>query len=973
MRSPDERRGARHGGASRLAVGLGRRPLRDLREDRRASLLRAGGADQQRHAHGDREHRGGAEDDQRGGEIDTEHARPRFARSAAAATIAVALWSWVSLADAAEPLRYEVSASVARGRGEVTMDVALDVALDGTETELRLWLFPDRLAVSPAAMEERSWRWIYPGEVDLGGITVSDVEIDQAAVETRLEPYPERDAGGSDLVLPMSPGAPRTVHVTMHVVLDVPDRFGRLGKDGGVVSLAAPWYPLLLSPDAERGDAGWAFDVPHHVTIDVDDGEAAIGAERGHTLDVERVGPYVPVLVAEHIHHRRVTIDGTEVVFVSDEAEPTVPSDDEAGIAGLRDLIEVDRIGIATPIVAQALATARWLEAPIPSRVVITTVPSRTELTGIAPGTALISDRLFEIFPVEEVREFHQRALRRAVLGLVADEISRRVERPVDRGWATDLRAVVLLDLDTLRRSEHADRPEDLLSLFAFHPAVDQLLYAPQTTFDSTYFGAIDERDRFHDDPVRARVPYTNGRRILECARDVLGEATGRFVARLVRGRRSVEDALLRIDAEAAARLPGWLEYGTREVNYRLGAIVSEHTEAGWRHTIEIFRDGDERPEPVEVEVVDSAGHHVTARWEATGARGEVVIDTPEERSSVTIDPRQRIPESARVADGHPRVDDTTSLTWRLPIISAFSLDVLGSENNVTGLIDFALRQRYDLEHTIGVRLSRTTARTGGRLRYIQGLGPKVHNNRRLGFFGGGAGLNYVTPGFGGSLVGGWAIELELLGGIDSRSFIYDPREAYTLTAAVIASGTIREDGEFILGARGGVRGTALVPAGLLNSFFFCAGGGFTVGPALDADRQSIGGRNGLRGFATDELLGNGAVYAIIEHRWTMVTDLAVNILHLVWAREIQLAWWVGGGAVFDTPARMRTDGTIRPGETAHGAFEAGAGLRFHYEYGGIQPGVLALDFGVPISRLIETPQSTRTPIGFYVGFDQYF
>jgi hypothetical protein len=111
----------------------------------------------------------------------------------------------------------------------------------------------------------------------------------------------------------------------------------------------------------------------------------------------------------------------------------------------------------------------------------------------------------------------------------------------------------------------------------------------------------------------------------------------------------------------------------------------------------------------------------------------------------------------------------------------------------------------------------------------------------------------------------------------------------------------------------------------------------------------------------------------VIEHRWTMVTDLAVNILHLVWAREIQLAWWVGGGAVFDTPTRTFTDGTMIPGETAHGALEAGAGLRFHYEYGGIQPGVLALDFGVPISRFWDAPQSTRTPIGFYLGFDQYF
>src|SRR5262249_53883900 len=160
----------------------------------------------------------------------------------------------------------------------------------------------------------------------------------------------------------------------------VPDRFGRLGKDGGVVSLAAPWYPLVLAPDAARGDDAWAFDVPHRAHVVVAGGEAAIGAERGADVDVERVGPYVPVLVAEHVHQRRVRVLGTEVVFVSDEEEPTPPSPDAPGLEGLEDLVDIDRIGIATPVVEEAIATARWLGAPVPEPIVVTTVPSRTEL-----------------------------------------------------------------------------------------------------------------------------------------------------------------------------------------------------------------------------------------------------------------------------------------------------------------------------------------------------------------------------------------------------------------------------------------------------------------------------------------------------------------------------------------------------------------------------------------------------------------
>jgi hypothetical protein len=51
-------------------------------------------------------------------------------------------------------------------------------------------------------------------------------------------------------------------------------------------------------------------------------------------------------------------------------------------------------------------------------------------------------------------------------------------------------------------------------------------------------------------------------------------------------------------------------------------------------------------------------------------------------------------------------------------------------------------------------------------------------------------------------------------------------------------------------------------------------------------------------------------------------------------------------------------------------------GLRFHYEYGGVQPGLIALDFGLPITRLAQNGSEGRAlgnPVAFYVSFDQYF
>jgi hypothetical protein len=72
---------------------------------------------------------------------------------------------------------------------------------------------------------------------------------------------------------------------------------------------------------------------------------------------------------------------------------------------------------------------------------------------------------------------------------------------------------------------------------------------------------------------------------------------------------------------------------------------------------------------------------------------------------------------------------------------------------------------------------------------------------------------------------------------------------------------------------------------------------------------------------------------------------------------------------VFGTPRGLEMDG----------AASVGGGIRFHYEYGGVQPGVIAIDIGVPIRRTSEVYSvdgvfvRNRAPVGFYVAFDQFF
>lgn len=873
-------------------------------------------------------------------------------------------------ARASEPVSYRVHARIDRASGQVSGVMQVRVRVASGEREVRLWLYAERLASPPSAMEERSARWIYPGEIDTGGSVLRAVAVDGQRMSTfRLERRPAgdprgHDVAGVDVRVPIEPGPAREVELEMRFTVDVPGRFGRLGRVGGTLALAAPWYPLVIDGD------GWAFDVPHTIELETNDG-VILAHDRvlGSAGWIEVRAHYVPVMVTPRFFEEVRTIRGVRVVVRTIERLYRAPPPERPGPDGLVDLAHVEVGARIAEVAEDAILSARAFGVPVPDEIVLWQIRSRTELAATAPGVVLVSDRLFQIFPLQQTLEFHRRALRRALFRHFVEPLG-TVDAPKDRGWAADLRAVVLVDLDEARRRSAAQSPQELLGLFAFHPAVDQLLYAPQIAFEDAYFAAIEERDPFRDDPVRARRPLSSGRRILESARDALSEeAFSRWVAMLVNARRSARAALRAAAPERAERLAGWLAATGEPVNYRLGDIRSRRLpDGGFEHRVEVIREGSSRAEPVEVEVHDEVGERMRGIWDEAGERGVVTLVTSGAFAGAQIDPRQRLPQSPALADGHPRGDDATDLPWRPPILNGFLFNAFVTEELFTGLVDFALRRRYDLEHTIGFRLERTQTFTGGHVRYSHGLGPKVHQNRRIGLIGGGISFERLHEGFAGDM-GAWRGQLFVQGSINTVSFTLDPRDGVWLSAQLVGGLAVHDDGTLGGTFRGRLRGGVVFPLGLVNALVLVGGGGFTAGDALPSELQALGGGSVLRGFESDELLGRGALYAVAEHRWTAVRDLAWNVAHLVWVRELQLAAFAGAGVVFDTPGD----------ETIDGGVEVGGGIRIHYEYGGVQPGMLGVDVGVPISRQDARVLQdgvlvrTRAPVGFYVSFDQYF
>ncbi len=851
-------------------------------------------------------------------------------------------------------------------RGTVRVDVR-------AQRELRLWMYPDRLAVAPSALNQQNARWIYPREVDVSEIRLR-VRVDGADVEHRWEREDPgtprgRDVRGGDLVVPLPAGSEHVVQVAF--VYRLPERFGRLGCVGDRLTLTAPWYPLVVAEDG-----GARLNAQHDVELTVPENTDVAfpegGAREGNRITVRRSGSFVPFATAPRLRrYRRELRQGFALEVVSTQSLWTdVPPPEARGIQAVRDLVRVDVLGPIERIANDAIQTLSLAGVPITPRTIpVVLTPSRTEMAATAPGIVVVSDRIYEVFPLDDIGAFHDRALRRAIFQSLLEDRINGIEAPADRDWSEDLRAVILSDLDEVRRQGQVQTAQDLIGWAGFHPAIDQLLYAPQVAFVDVYFGTVDEPDPFRDHPGRSREPTSRGRRILESARDVLSEDELRAWSReIIRGTKTVREALVEASPAMAPRLDAWLRAPTTAVNYRLVSVTSSRQDDGtYQHRVVIERQGDPRIEPVEVRLQDDDGNVLRGRWDGEGERGEVVLESTAEAnmSTARIDPRGRLVQSPRVADGHPRRDDSTSLPFRPPLLQGFNL-AGSTEGVITGFIDFALRRRYDLENSVALRMATGARSIGGLLRYRRGVGRKRDNNARIGFVTGGVGVDRLRDEFADDGIGGIRVSAIVSGGFSTQRYFLDPRKGSILTGSLRASMVRRDGGRTTYTLAPALRGNLTLANGLRGATVLVAGVNWVFGDPLDTERPGLGGRFLLRGYQTNEAVGRGRAFAVIEQRFTptALSDLNWNVLHIAWIREIQLALFAGVGAVFFEPGE---DGrNVVPGA------EVGGGIRVHFEWGGIQPAVLSLDWAAPLIREQEVRQ-VLPPFTFIFGFEQYF
>jgi len=864
-------------------------------------------------------------------------------------------------------------ASAEAGQSSAPLAIAVDARLDpvarlisgsvrltitnrsaASLTDVRLWLYPNHLATRPDALGDVNFHWLYPrlfspGRLELGPVRVdgapaTGVQIEDSAAGARTQ---ARVA----LAAPLPPGGVVTVEAPFATT--IPRRFGSFGCVDGHCRLMGGFYPtpLHLGPDGwqadaapDRADVTLSVRTPAGVDVVAGDRRAR-GDERQPIVASQTNAPYATVIAERHGFYQDDLDAGAFRIHYLHRARHATHGD-----------LVLETAGNALAFLqAQRLVTTTSPTAPRPALWLVE-APLRHELVQVHGDLILVSDRIFGIFPLERLRKYHRIALVRAVFAAALDGGLRAFENSDDVDLTATALAAYLVDAFTLQEFHRIEYARDLLRPIDFLPAVDQLLYAPLVASATTYFGDVDDTDRLRDDVRRFSHQAPDGRLIYNKLLDLLGRAG---VDRLARQTLTQRQPFRASAAAVFGADLGWFWrqwLGPRpRVNYRLLSVVAQDRGQDRGHAthviIDVARQGDTVREPVEVVVTDRNDGVQTLIWNADGPTHRFEVDLPARLSSVEIDPRGRLVESA-VGDlsgsDDPRYDNRDPRRWRL-LYSGF-----GGLLNITRLsLNFAaiflLKPTHDLRHALALTAYHSeSTQIGVGATFFRFFGRQATRNSLTSAFLAGLSAGRLDPSFGLALGEaprpGYRLSARIGVEHDDRDYVFDPWRAVGLDATVAYSLTALEGGHLY--------SQATVAADALRLLELAPG--YVLALETDAEATfgdlrlrsqliGAGGPTGLRGFSADELLGRAQATARIQLRTDFFTDLDWNILYLTSVRGLAGTLFADGAAV---------SGCDSYAFSRHGLFaDAGYSLRVLHDAFGVYQQLLSIDLAIPLNR----------------------
>lgn len=863
--------------------------------------------------------------------------------------------------------------------------------------ELWLWLPANRLAAPPEGLDERNAHWIYPRAFEPGGTEVEALTVDGAAVDPTALETPDLDRPGlgpgqrvlARVALPASLAPGASVEVSVRFATTVPARFGRFGRARGVLTLAGGFYPQVAALRPE----GWDLTGPmadrtlslllrappgHHV---VANGRHVVVPDSGLVELALPRAPYLALVVAPRLHASTVRVRGVTVELLAPRRRYRPPAPARGprrggpSPEGVADAMDWDYEGRVLEAAAASAEVFRdlGLGPREGGTVCLVEVPLRLEMVSSVPGAALVSDRVYRVTPLEPFFRFHDLQVARAVAWILLEPAVRR-EPLEDRAWAQDLLAAAAADAYAeARQGGPGGGLRSLLRYGAFIPEVDMMMYSPLIEFRHLFLRPFRDEDPVRDEPDRLATAWPRGAVLHDRLVDLLGaEATRELLVGYPTHPGGIREQI----AEIAREPMGWFFdqwlglYPS--VNYRIAAVDRSRDGAGRFVTrVVVERQGAEIREPVTVRVVDGRGGRHDLRWDGVGQRGAVEVATDAPVRSVEIDPDQRLIEDSSIPGNNARFDDILPSRWRPPVFNGLLFYVSAAEAALYALVDFGLRRQYDARH--GLRLRAEYDPRGVRLDvfYQAGLGPLLDLNRASWVLSAGLMALRTVGSFGRDDVGATAFGATLGLWHDTRWYPYDPMHGWGLQLSASASANVTDEGLWGWTAGAGARIAGNWTPRVGHTFTAYGGGGVVFGDPLEEQLPSISDRFALRAFEADETIGRARLFAAVEYRWTVVTDLDVNLFHLARLRTLFFAAFVGGG-------------TVSSPDDLSGLFtvprlfsEAGGGIRALLEIAGVVPYVVAVDVAYPITPTgrqdcgADGACRPRAPVGVYVSIQQ--
>lgn len=900
-------------------------------------------------------------------------------RQAAGVGALVALPSSTALAQPS----YDVFATLSGDGQRIGFEQTITAEASDIEGDsLTLFLYADRQRKAPPSLDEFSAERLFVGNLDHGGFGELRVQVEGCGEQRipKAQPAEVDPISGRRVEIPLCPSKASPLKVRIRGSLNLARRYGTLGHARNGTQLGDPFYPLVIrggapSPERARHKLRLRTESPR---VLVGPGSVVSGREASWELPD---ATHLPAFALESAHIARETIRGVEVSFVTKRAPIPSGRSSPIGEASPFDPDAARKIIGTTERAILHLRSLGMSASPSPKarglaqKLVVVEIEERQRLATNLPGVVAVSDRIFRLFPLGTIERFHELGLRRRLFASLLSPHLRATESEADLPWAADFAASLLLDLSIVAENDPRKSPADLVGFASFHPAVDQLLYAPQVAFRSEYFSEGDGQDPDRDGAERALNPWPSGRFVLEKLRDKLGpEAFERMArAHIFEGTPIREASRLAHGSSLDRFFSTWIG-PKRSVAYRLGPIESAQVEGGYEHTVTVERLGDTWiEEPVTVEVRDKKGHRVRGVWEAPGPSGKVVVKTEHPLDAVTIDPRGRLVQDPKLTSVHPKFDDTTEHPFRPPVFNAFAANLSFSRKRPDALVDFSLRRKYDVREGFGLRLSTSQRGYGGGIRYFRGLGRMVDLNSTAISTSLGVSALRSDTGFGGAEIPVTEAGINLGLGMDTRRQINDPSTGFSLSLGSFVGIDHEDSGENHLALTLSLRGQKLFWTSLTNVVALTGGATIARCPALPHALPTLGSRQILRGYETDELLGCATSFVIVEDRWSPLRGFYWNAANLAWLRRLQFVPFAAAGTV---SSRESVSDIFRRFYA-----EAGLGLRAHYDYAGIQPAVMALDFAFPLNRRDECRQrdgrggclAERAAVGVWLSFEQTF